>query len=679
VSLKTLLFRILGKDPEAVVVSFCSGPPELAQKMVDEVRRLVPDRAHYAVAEFDVAGVERIRPTDLPGPLRRKRIGLAPVLFAGGAEHRGLRLAAFRMAPGKVLAYNSNLERHHLRLRTWIASLLFLRGVPLDRIWLRPSWLYPFKHDRSSWPGTHAVHEGKALTEGRPRVAILSPYYPFPLSHGGAVRIFNLVREASKHYDVFLFAFAEKVSAAANTPVLDYVAKAVVFENPRYREPRWASILPPEAKEFYSPYVRQVLDQWRTEYGLKLLQVEYTQMARYGGDVLVEHDVTFDLHAQVHACEQSLRSWWDLWRWRRFEIRAVQRYARVVAMSEKDAQLLGTANTVVIPNGVDVHRFQPQREQPGSRVLFVGSFAHFPNVIAYRFFVEEVWPLLASRVPDLRLTVIAGRNPDLYWKQPPPDERIEFYGFISDVRPFYDNCNVVVVPTRVSAGTNLKVLEAMAMERAVVSTTSGCAGLGLRHGESVWIADTAEEFARAVEELLRNDTLRRTIALNARKEAEARFDWTHLGFLQRQLWNELAAGMPVRLRQGTHSDLPSIARVQLASHGASQWAPDTYFAFNVMVAERESELAGFMVTRITAPGEIEVLNIAVAPEFRRRGIATLLLDSLVADEVFLEVRESNLPAQELYRKTGFQIVGRREDYYDDPVETALVMRRGRKK
>jgi ribosomal protein S18 acetylase RimI-like enzyme len=581
------------------------------------------------------------------------------------------------MAPGKVLAYNGSLERHHLRLRTWIGSILFLRGVPLDRIWLRPKWLFPFKGDVSRWPSSHTVFEGRRVEEGRPRVAILSPYFPFPLSHGGAVRIFNLVKEAARDFDVFLFAFAEKPSSAEQTPVLDYVAKAIVFPNPRYREPRWASLRPPEVNEFYCGYVAETVARFRHEYGLSVLQVEYTHMAGYGGEVLVEHDVTYDLLSQIHEREKSLGSWWNLWRQVRFERRVVQQFPRVVAMSDKDAAMLGPdVRTRVIPNGVDLERFRPEREPSGNSLLFVGSFAHFPNVVAFRFFVEEIWPLVLERVPDARFTVIAGRNPDLYWKEPLHDSRIEFHGFISDVRPFYSAANVVVVPTRVSAGTNLKVLEAMAMERAVVSTTSGCAGLGLEHGRSVWIADEAQGFAAAVELLLRNDTLRRTLALDAKRRAEQHYGWPKLGLLQKRMWHELlSGGGTIRVRPGEQADLEAITRIQDQSEGASHWEPDSYFSFDVLVAERNGSVVGFMVSRSIVGSETEVLNLAVAAEARRCGIATALLGTVGDVEVFLEVRESNEPARQLYTKLGFRPVGLREGYYENPAEAAVVMRR----
>jgi glycosyltransferase involved in cell wall biosynthesis len=199
----------------------------------------------------------------------------------------------------------------------------------------------------------------------------------------------------------------------------------------------------------------------------------------------------------------------------------------------------------VVPNGVDLQRFQPEPETPGRRLLFVGSFRHFPNIDAYRFFTERVWPTLRARYPDITLTVVAGPDPMLHWSSytgtlaPPSDDRIRVLGFVSDVRPLYIETNLVIVPTTVSAGTNLKVLEAMAMERAVVSTTSGCAGLGLEHFTSVWRADGVEAFAAGISTLLENQELRQNIASEARRLAMETFDWSRLGDVQAALWREL--------------------------------------------------------------------------------------------------------------------------------------------
>jgi glycosyltransferase involved in cell wall biosynthesis len=209
-------------------------------------------------------------------------------------------------------------------------------------------------------------------------------------------------------------------------------------------------------------------------------------------------------------------------------------------MSEKDAEMLGTGE--VIPNGVDLDRFRAESETAGERLLFIGSFRHFPNIAAYRFFAEKVWPLLLEKFPRMTLTVVCGPDYLTYWRafaetpEPAPDNRIRLLGFIADVRPLYAESNLVLVPTTVSAGTNVKVLEAMAMQRAVVSTTSGCAGLGLLHGHSVWISDTPEAFAAGIATLIADPERRSRIAQAAYLHAVRNFDWTAIGEKQRALF-----------------------------------------------------------------------------------------------------------------------------------------------
>jgi glycosyltransferase involved in cell wall biosynthesis len=533
--LKQWIFRLLGKGPEAVVVTFCTGDPELCRRMAEEVRSLVPDRRHF------VATAENW--PDLKRQLKPYRIGLAPVMLT--RESDALRRAAYRLAPHKILAYNSRLERHHLRGD--LASLLFWRGVPLDRIYLRPRW-WPWKpRERSVVPAGYRVIEGRACTEGRRRVAVLSPYFPFPLAHGGAVRIYNLLREIAKEFDIELFAFTE--ASVELAPVLEFCARVVLVEKPRYREPRWSSLVPPEVHEFRSPAMQQALIEERRAFGFETLQVEYTQLAEYGGDILVEHDVTFDLFTQIARRERTLSAAWDVFRWRRFETRALRRFPRVVVMSPKDAEMVG-APSVVIPNGVDLARFRGAPESAGERLLFIGSFRHFPNVAAYRFFTEEVWPLLRDKFPKMSLTVVAGGDTLTSWRaftdspEPAPDPRIRLLGFVADVRPLYVESNLVLVPTTVSAGTNVKVLEAMAMERAVVSTTSGCAGLGLLHGHSVWVADTAVAFAAGVATLIHDAERREQMARAAYGVAQRNFDWAAIGEKQRALLTAFLSAQP---------------------------------------------------------------------------------------------------------------------------------------
>lgn len=541
--MKNWFFRLLGKGSEAVVVTFCSGDPELCRRMAEEVRGLVPDRRHFVVTPENWPELRR--------QLKPYRIGLAPVMLT--REPSALRRAAYRMAPHKILAYNGRLERHHLRPS--LASFLFWRGVPLDRIYLRP-WWWPWpKRERSLTPQPvirqdYRVLEGRPCSPDRRRVAVLSPYFPYPLSHGGAVRIYNLLRQTAREFDIELFAFTDASEEPDLAPVLEFCARVVLVRQPRYREPRWSSMLPPEVHEFRSPAMRQALAEERRAFGYELLQVEYTQLAEYGGDILVEHDVTFDLFTQIARRDRTLSACWDLFRWRRFETRAIRGFRRVVVMSKKDAELLGpSVPTDILENGVDLERFrsepEDQPEPPGEHLLFIGSFRHSPNVAAFRFFTEQVWPLLRDKFPRMTLTVVSGSGHLTYWRaftdspEPRPDPRIRLLGFVADVRPLYLEANLVLAPTTVSAGTNVKVLEAMAMQRAVVSTNSGCAGLGLLHGHNVWVADTPQAFAAGIATLIADPERRHQMARAAHAHAVRNFDWRAIGEKQRKLLRDI--------------------------------------------------------------------------------------------------------------------------------------------
>jgi ribosomal protein S18 acetylase RimI-like enzyme/glycosyltransferase involved in cell wall biosynthesis len=699
--LKRFVFGLIGKEADAVVVSFASGDPQLVKRMTAEIQQLVPDRRHFVVS--DENGSAWAIYWRLRRRFRKFRIGLAPVLFTSDREYAPLRRTAFLLAPLKILAYNGRLERHHLQLGSWVASLLFLRGVPLDRIWLRPKWLVPWTRDRSVYPKRVREFEGRPFVEGRKRVAIVTPYFPWPLSHGGAVRIYYLLREIASEFDVVLVSFSEDTAQAEACATSEFCSRIVLVDKPRYREPRWSTLAPPEVAEYRSRAMREALARIRRDYRIDAVQVEYTSLAPYRGDILVEHDVTFNLYEQVWRRERSLSAWWDYWRWRRFERKWVWRYGRVVVMSEEDRALLGTGT--VVPNGVDLARFRPEIERPGQRLLFIGSFRHFPNIVAFRFFMEDVWPRLHERMPEVRVTVVAGPDPLLYWREHtglaelPQDDRVHVIGFVSDVRPLYVESNLVLVPTLVSAGTNLKVLEALAMDRAVVSTSSGCAGFGLQPSVNVWIADSAEAFADGVRTLLEDRDLRQRIAGAGRRHAEEHFDWDQIGAKQRGLLREVgekgvgesgsqeapkqrglpraAASSAVKVRRVLPEDIERIIVIQATAPEASQWTREDYLNYDCHVALVNGAVAGFLVSRRIHEAEREILNVAVHPEMRRAGIASELIRAETRrwpGTHFLEVRESNTPARQLYRRLGFEEAGSRPDYYDTPPESAIVMR-----
>jgi ribosomal-protein-alanine N-acetyltransferase len=131
------------------------------------------------------------------------------------------------------------------------------------------------------------------------------------------------------------------------------------------------------------------------------------------------------------------------------------------------------------------------------------------------------------------------------------------------------------------------------------------------------------------------------------------------------------------IRRGAADDLDSVAAIQDASPGAARWRVADYLEQDFRVAIDGNRIVGFLVARTLTAEEREILNLAVAPDFRRKGVARALLESAFegfCGSVFLEVRESNGVAQEFYKSLGFKELSQRAGYYDSPPETAIVMK-----
>jgi len=131
------------------------------------------------------------------------------------------------------------------------------------------------------------------------------------------------------------------------------------------------------------------------------------------------------------------------------------------------------------------------------------------------------------------------------------------------------------------------------------------------------------------------------------------------------------------VRRGGTADLEAIRAIQNASSEAAQWEVSEYLQYDLRVAERAGRVAGFLVSRTLAPGECEILNLAVAPECRRKGVAHALVRACLGElsgDIILEVRASNEAAQKFYKSVGFQEVTIRSQYYSSPVESAIVMK-----
>ena len=425
----------------------------------------------------------------------------------------------------------------------------------LSRAWQAPRWVERPGHNTmpedlilALGSGAVAVFPGRPAS-GRVVVLVASPYLPFPLSHGGAVRIFNLMKRAAPDYDQVLVAFAGQL-ATPPAELLEICTEIVLVAR-RGSHSRPRTRRPDVVEEFDSPAFRAALCQSVRKWRPAIAQLEFTQMAQYAPDcapaktVLVEHDITFDLCAQLLEQSEDFDLRREYPRWRAFETAAWRAVDCVVAMSEKDRRAVTGARTVCLPNGVDVLRFQPSDQAPEpARLLFIGSFAHLPNLLAVEFFLRQVWSGLEHLSPKLH--IIAGARHryflDHYKDRARVDldqPSIEVEDFVSDVRPAYRRAAVVIAPLVASAGTNIKIMEAMAMGKAIVSTPAGIHGLDLTPGRDVVVEQDAGRFAAAIEELIENPDTRRAIEREARATVERRYDWDAIARQQRELYYNL--------------------------------------------------------------------------------------------------------------------------------------------
>lgn len=214
---------------------------------------------------------------------------------------------------------------------------------------------------------------------------------------------------------------------------------------------------------------------------------------------------------------------------RRYEARACGRARLTIAVSEADRALLADAashaNIAVIPTGVDTAYFAPDGlREAAATLVFTGSMDWYPNEDAILHFMDAILPQIRRDVPDVSLTVV-GRNPTPRLRAAGAAAGVRITGTVDDVRPYVAGAAVYVVPLRVGGGTRLKIFEALAMGKSVVSTTIGAEGLPLVPGTHFLRADAPAEFARAVVSLLRDPARRRALGSAGRQLVEARYSW----------------------------------------------------------------------------------------------------------------------------------------------------------
>lgn len=376
---------------------------------------------------------------------------------------------------------------------------------------------------------------------GRLRVLFVSPYPVFPPTHGGAVLMYQTLRELTKYCEVHLIA------------LLDYP-----YELPAHEEQKQAfdsaeflvrmngkpasagSILPHAVREFASEELAWLIHRQICTQEIDLVQLEYTPMAQYAGRyrrigcVLFEHDIYFQSIARGwsgrNGLPTRLKAAFEYLRALHYETRVLPRLDGVQACTRENARYLlsfvpGLAGRIRddVRAGIDASRycFRPSGRESGT-MLFIGAFRHPPNQAALDWFTRGVLPLVAERYPSCRFVVVGS--------DPPPAhafsklKNVELRGFVEDIREPLSRYAAFVCPILSGSGVRVKLLEAFASGIPVVSTRLGAEGLTDKDGELCSLADDPRTFAGRILALFDEPERAAEMAARARSEVLARWD-----------------------------------------------------------------------------------------------------------------------------------------------------------
>jgi sugar transferase (PEP-CTERM/EpsH1 system associated) len=391
------------------------------------------------------------------------------------------------------------------------------------------------------------------------RVLFLSQIVPYP-PHGGVLqRGYNLVRELGRHASVHLLAFVHPDTLPTESAREESLAALRGFCEQVEYFPLWvkssrlhlgAALMASagSSKPFGTIAHRSAAFARRTSEAMASGSFDVVHVDTLALSPFVERRGTLPAVLTHHNIESSLMSRRASVESRPVAKQFLRREARKLAAEERraspkfdvnivvspvDEQVLSDAvpglRTAVVPNGVDIEYFSPGVRPDSRALIYTGGMNMFANRDAVLYFLNEIWPLIKSSVPDARFFAVGQDPPPVLTAIAARDPHVIVTGYVNDIRPLVREAAVYVVPLRVGGGTRLKVLDAMAMGMPLVSTAIGCEGLDVRAGEHLDVADTPAAFANATVELLRDPRRRHMLGSAARALVEERYSWPVIG------------------------------------------------------------------------------------------------------------------------------------------------------
>jgi glycosyltransferase involved in cell wall biosynthesis len=374
-----------------------------------------------------------------------------------------------------------------------------------------------------------------------------------PVHSGGNIRSYHIVRQlASRHELVFFSYYGGKPDADYEQELCRQFPKAVCLSTGERgitslgRGLGYIARLPMGApyavSRFKSARVQERLTAWFEEKQFDVVVCDFLDAAvNLPGHlaiptILFQHNVESEIWRR-HALAKRNPARRLLYRMEfekmmRYEQSMVRKFNHIIAVSEHDRKLMSgwtdPWRITVVPTGVDLQKFRPDLSPAtvAPLVLFVGAMDWEPNIDAVEYFCREIWPSIEAKVPSARFRIV-GRNPHRRVQRLASDS-VEVTGSVPSVVDHLRESAVVVVPLRVGGGTRLKIYEAMAAGKAVVSTSVGAEGLDVHHDKDILLEDDSAAFASAVTMLLQNVSSRRRYERAAAALA-AKYDWAGIG------------------------------------------------------------------------------------------------------------------------------------------------------
>ncbi len=369
---------------------------------------------------------------------------------------------------------------------------------------------------------------------------------PWPLDTGAKLRNYQLARALAPRIDVTLVAFGSDTSEGKLSEAYQRILTV-----PRDERYSLGNILrgalgrtPLPLLNYTTNDMREALGRLLTTERFDLIQVESIHLMNYLATLRAAnappiicdwHNVESDLMRQYAERERNVARRAYARRTAQLmseaEERALNEFDAHITVSKEDAERLRSINSAarifVIENGVDTAYYAGEQSSEKNRILFVGSMDYHANIEGVTNFARDVWPAIREHNPQFRFTIV-GRNPPPQIVELASIPAVEVTGSVADVRPFYREALIAVVPLNVGGGSRLKILEAMAAGVPVVSTRLGAEGLAVTDGENVLLADSSEQLVDAIGRLVRDADLRRKVIDVAYSLVRSRYEWSTL-------------------------------------------------------------------------------------------------------------------------------------------------------